>query len=103
MGNDVYIFTFDEKASWAEVRSALAVSTYAAEGIHGRARVILDASHAFDEEKRACVIDAGTPVGLTIAQIFTALLLRRVGEGAFKVARIFASLTEITPPSGGAQ
>jgi len=94
MSRPVYRYTFDPKTSLAEARDSLFLSVFAAEGIHGRAQVRLDAAFCLDEKKRACVVDAATPVGRTIAQIFTGLLSREFGEDAFTVERV----TE--PPAG---
>jgi hypothetical protein len=88
MSRDVYRYTFDEKTSLAEVRDSLFLAVFSAEGIHGRAQVLLDAAFCLDEKKGACVVDAATPVGRTIAQIFTGFLTREFGEDAFKVERI---------------
>jgi hypothetical protein len=88
MSRPVYRYTFDPKASLAEARDSLFLSVFAAEGIHGRAQVRLDAAFCLDEKKRACVVDAATPVGATIAQIFTELLIRELGADAFTVERI---------------
>ncbi|MBI3184643.1 MAG: hypothetical protein HYZ28_21105 [Myxococcales bacterium] len=88
MRHDVYRYTFDEKTPQAEVRDSLFLAVFCAEGLHGRAQVRLDAAFSLDEKKRACVIDAATPVGRTIAQIFTGLLSREFGEDAFTVERV---------------
>lgn len=90
MSQDVYRYSFDEKTSLPEVRDSLMLAVLSAEGIHGRARVRLDAAFYLDEKKRACVVDAATPVGQTIAQIFTGLLTREFGEDAFTVERLTA-------------
>ena len=88
MSRDVYRYTFDEKISLTEVRDSLFLAVFSAEGIHGRAQVRLDAAFCLDEKKRACVVDAATPVGRTVAQIFTGLLTREFGEDAFDVERV---------------
>jgi len=88
MSRTVYGYTFDPKTSLAEARDSLFLSAFAAEGVHGRAQVRLDAAFCLDEKKRACVVDAATPVGRTIAQIFTGLLSREFGEDALTVERV---------------
>ena len=90
MSQDVYRYSFDEKTSLSEVRDSLMLAVLSAEGIHGRAKVRLDAAFYLDEKKRACVVDAATPVGQTVAQIFTGLLTREFGEDAFTVERLTA-------------
>lgn len=88
MSRDVYRYTFDERTPLGEVRDSLFLAVFSAEGIHGQAQVRLDAAFRLDEKKRACVVDAATPVGRTIAQIFTELLTREFGEEAFSVERL---------------
>jgi len=88
MSRDVYRYTFNEKTSLAEVRDSLFLAVFSAEGLHGRAQVRLDAAFHLDEKKRACVVDAASAVGKTIAQIFTGLLSREFGEDAFAVERV---------------
>lgn len=98
MSRDVYRYTFDEKTSLTEVRDSLFLAAFSAEGIHGRAQVRLDAAFCLDEKKRACVVDASTPVGRTIAQIFTGLVTRQFGEDAFTVEHVIDA-TEAEPGS----
>ena len=62
----------------------------------------LDAAFCLNEEKRACVVDAATPVGRSIAQIFTGLLTRQFGEDAFTVARIVEPPEAAPGPTNGA-
>ena len=93
MSRDVYRYHFDEKTSLTEVRDSLFLAVFSAEGLHGRAQVRLDAAFCLDEKKRACVVDAATPVGQAIARIFTELLTREFGEEAFTVERV------VEPPS----
>ncbi len=88
MSRDVYRYRFDEKTPLAEVRDSLFLAAFSAEGLHGRSQVRLDAAFRLDEKERACVIDAATPVGRSIAQIFTGLLTREFGEDAFTVERV---------------
>ena len=88
MTRNVYRYTFNEALSLAEVRDSLAVSIFAAEGMHGQAQVRLHAGYLMDEVARVCVVDAWTPVGLTVVQVFTGLLARQFGEDAFEVERV---------------
>lgn len=87
MSRAVYCYAFAEGISLAEVQDSLILATFCAEGLHGRARVRLDAGFHLDEGRRACVVDASTPVGQTVAQIFTGLLIREFGDDAFSVER----------------
>lgn len=94
MSQDVYRYTFEEGISLTEVRDSLLLAVFSAEGVHGRAHVRLDAAFRLDEKKRACVVDAATPVGRTITQIFTGLLARQFGDDAFTVERLRERLVE---------
>lgn len=99
MSRDVYRYTFDEKTSLTEVRDSLFLAVFSAEGLHGRSQVRLDAAFCLDEKKHACVVDAATPVGRTIAQIFTGLLTRQFGEDSYTVERVIEP-PEAEPGSG---
>jgi hypothetical protein len=106
MSRDVYRYTFAEKVPLTEVRDSLFLAVFSAEGVHGRTQVRLDAAFCLDEKKRACVVDAATPVGKTIAQIFTGLLTRQFGEEAFTVERVVEappSETDPNPTPGGSR
>lgn len=87
MSRAVYCYAFAAGVSLAEVQDSLLLAVFCAEGLHGRAQVRLDAGVCLDEKKRACVVDATTPVGQSVAQIFTELLTREFGEEAFTVER----------------
>ncbi len=50
--------------------------------------VRLDAGHHFDAEQRACIIDAGTPVGRDFNRLFTGFISREFGADAFRVERV---------------
>lgn len=88
MSRNVYLFTFKERVSIQEVQDTLFLSMFASEGIHGRTRVRLEANFIVDDRLHACVVDGATAVGVTIAQIFTGLLAREIGEDVFKVCRV---------------
>ena len=68
-----------------EIEDTLFLAVIAAEGLHGQARVRLDATYSFDPDRRTCVIDAGTDVGRDICRIFGGLAIREFGESAFAV------------------
>jgi hypothetical protein len=102
MSHDVYRYTFDEKTPIAEVHDSLFLAVFSAEGLHGRVQVRLDAAFCLDEKKRACVVDAATPVGQAIARIFTGLLTRQFGEDAFTVERVVEPPAADPAPGSGA-
>jgi hypothetical protein len=70
------------------------LAVLAAESLHGRSLVQLDASFRLDSKKRTCVVGASTEVGQTIARIFTGYLSREFGEGAFTVVRTDAEIAK---------
>ncbi len=91
MTGEIYRYSFQDPVPIAEVRYSFDLAVLAAEGVHGRAQVVLDAGFYLDEEARACVVDATTPVGKTVSQILTALLTFEFGEAVFTVERLDAA------------
>lgn len=88
MSGESYSYTFQRGADMAQVEEALLLATMAAEGLHGRSRVHLDAAFRCDARARTAEVDAGNEVGGAIARIFTALLSNIIGEPAFRVERV---------------
>ena len=88
MAQELYRYNFDSKIPFGEVEESLLLAVLAAEGIHGRTQVKLDASFSLDRTKRSCVIDAATEVGRSIVRIFTGFVSHEFGEEAFKVERL---------------
>ena len=84
----IYRYRFDERVPLQDVEETLFLGVLAAEGLHGVARVAMDASHALDKERRACAIDATSDVGRDLARIFTSLLLHEFGPDAFRVEAV---------------
>jgi len=80
-------FVFEPDVSLAQAEMSLHLAMFAVEGLIGRVRVRLEAKYHLDESNRAIVIDTHGPVGRMIARVFTGLLLREFGEGAFRVER----------------
>ena len=88
MKREIYRFNFEKEVSFKDVEESLLLAVLAAECVHGRSVVRLDASFCMDEKKRSCVVDAGTEVGRHIACIFIGFLTREFGEAAFKVKKL---------------
>lgn len=84
----VYRFTFAAGVELRDVRDVLHLAIIAAEGVHGRAQLRLNAGYLLDESERACIVDATTEAGQTVAQIFTALLEREFGADGYAVERV---------------
>ena len=91
MNRELYRYNFDPKVPIRDVEESLLLAVIAAESLHGRSLVRLDASFRFDTQKRSCVVDAATDVGRAIARIFTGFLTREFGEEAFKVCLLYTS------------
>ena len=90
MNRELYRYNFDSKVPIRDIEESLLLAVLAAESLHGRSLVRLDASFCLDSHKRSCVVDAATEVGRAIARIFTGFLTREFGEEAFKVERVGA-------------
>jgi hypothetical protein len=88
MNREVYLYTFDSTVPIRDVEESLLLAVLAAEALHGRSLIRLDASFRLDTRKRTCVVDAATKVGRAIAMIFTRFLAQEFGEDVFKVERV---------------
>jgi hypothetical protein len=88
MARELYRYNFDSKVPFREIEESLLLAVLAAEGIHGRTQVRLDASFSLDRAKRSCVVDAATEVGRSIVRIFTGFVSHEFGEEAFKIERL---------------
>lgn len=88
MNRELYRYNFDSKVPIRDIEESLLLAVLAAESLHGRSLVRLDASFCLDSHKRSCVVDAATEVGRAIARIFTGFLTREFGEEAFQVERV---------------
>lgn len=99
MNHEIYLFTFSEKVSFSEIEESMFLATMAAESLHGRSSLRMDAAFTLDAEKRTAAVDARTDVGRAIARIFTGFLTREFGEDKFKVDRV-TNLPQGSPESG---
>ena len=93
MNQEIYRYTFDADIPFHEIEDSLLLAVLAAESLHGRSPLRLDASFCLDSHKRTCVVDAATEVGRAIARIFTGYLSREFGEESFKVDRVAKTYT----------
>jgi len=87
MPRDVYRYAFKQGVPFAEAMATLELALIAVESMHGESRARLDGRFASDSNERVLVIDAATPVGQTLNQIFVGYARREFGEGAFTVTR----------------
>jgi len=76
MGREVYKYVFESSIDITDVEASLLLALLAAGSLHGESQVRLDAAHYLDPTKRACVIDAGTPVGRDINRLFVGFVSR---------------------------
>jgi len=88
--DDIYRYGFSADVPVEEIEASLLLAVLATESLHGEAQVRLDAAHYLDVDERACVIDAGTPVGRDLNRLFVGFLRREFGEDAFAVERVDA-------------
>ena len=88
MASEAYKFTFSPVVSRQSVGEALITAVFAVECIHGQSAIRLDAAYRLDEEKRTCVVNAGTPVGRDIGLLLAGLLALQFGGDAFAVSRV---------------
>lgn len=88
MSREVYRYVFGPGVPFAEVIATLDLALIAVESLHGESRSRLDARFTDDPTKRAVAIDASTPVGQALNQLFTGFARREFGESAFKVDRV---------------
>jgi hypothetical protein len=91
MSKELYRYTFPPHVPLEEVEATLLLAIWGAESLHGQTQVRLDAAHFLDPDRRACVIDAGTPVGRDVNRLFVGFVQREFGNDAFRVERIDAS------------
>lgn len=88
MNGEIYRYHFSQEVPLKDAEETLLLAVLAAECLHGRSRVRLDASYCMEAEKRICVIDAGSEVGRDIVRIFTGFAIREFGEESFNVRRV---------------
>lgn len=78
-------FRFRPEVEMTDVESAILLATLATEAVHGRARVRLHARYRLDTEARRLHCNTDTPVGDTLASVFTLLAGKILGEDAFVI------------------
>ena len=81
-------FKFPEELNGEVIETQLALAVIATECAFGQARVRISAAYCFSKEKSQVAIDVSTEVGEHIAQVFTGLMIRQIGENGFTVDRV---------------
>ena len=84
--DNVCKFIFNKAISKEEIEAKIALAIITAECTFGQAKVRLNAAYFATDGK--VVIDVSSDVGEHIAQVFTGLATREMGEEAFTVERI---------------
>jgi hypothetical protein len=82
-----YQYTFSPSIDIADVEATVTLAALATESLHGEARMQLEGHHAFDADKRTCVIDASGEVGRDFNQLFLGFMTREFGRESFRVSR----------------
>ena len=93
---EIYRYHFEPTVDVADIEASLLLAVLATESLHGESQVRLDASHYLDPDRRACVIDAGTPVGRDVNRLFVGFLRREFGEDSFHVERFTRVACDVT-------
>jgi len=88
MKSSAITFVFDPDVSLTEAEMSLHLAMFAVEGLIGRVRVRLDATYHVDKLGHAIVVETSNTAGRLIVRVFTALLLREIGEYAFSVQQV---------------
>ena len=100
MAEGHYQFEFNKTADMAAVENALLMAVIAAEGIHGRSRVNLEANFNTNQAVRTCLVNADNQVGEDIAKVFTEFLNLDIGEDTYRITRNKASGSEFVGENG---
>ncbi len=88
MDREIYRYHFGSVDSVSTIEELLLLAILAVECLHGASVVRLEAAYYLDEEKRSCVLEAGSDAGRDIARIFTGFLTRELGEDGFRVEKV---------------
>ena len=81
-------FKFPEALGREIIETQLALAIVAAESIYGKPKVRVNAAYFVSKDKPQVAIDVSTEVGEQIAQMFTGLMIRQLGEDKFTVDRV---------------
>jgi len=81
-------FSFPYGPDNVDLEAQLALAIVSAESAFGSARVRINASYYLSNETPEVVIDVSSDVGEHIAQVFTGLMIRNLGENNFRVQRV---------------
>ena len=82
-------FKFPDGTDRETIESQIAMAITAAECTYGHPKVRISASYLISADKPEIAIDVSTEVGEHIAQTFTGLMIRQLGEDNFNVERTY--------------
>jgi hypothetical protein len=88
-------FKFPEDVSAEAIEAQLTLAIVAAECAYGQAKVRINAAYCISRDKAQAIIDVSTNVGEHIAQVFTGLMIRQLGEQRFTVQRVEGKAKEV--------
>ncbi len=88
MERHVYRYQFEQAASMAGIEALLELALLGAQALNGESRMTLDARYLSDAEQGVLVIDAGTPLGQSLNQLFVGYVREQYGDRCFRVDRI---------------
>jgi hypothetical protein len=86
--SEVIKFKFPGPLDREIIETQLALAIVATECTFGQPKVRVNAAYYLSKKKPLVVIDVSTEVGEHIAQVFTGLMIRQLGEDKFTVDRI---------------
>ena len=85
---DICRFKFSCELDDETVETQLALAIISAECTFGQPKVRIGAAYCISSDERQVAIDTSSEVGEHIAQVFTGLLIRQLGEDGFTVERL---------------
>lgn len=81
-------FSFKQPLRKEDIEERIALAIITAECVYGQAKVRLHAAYSAAADK--AVIDVSSAVGEHIAQVFTGLMIRQLGEESFTIERLLS-------------
>jgi len=95
MSTTVYRYMFSDTVGLDEAEATLRLAVYAAEGLLGEAAVRLGFAYFRDTPRRAILVDGTSDAGDAVARVYTALLTREFGAGAYTLRRLGKGRTRL--------
>lgn len=91
MTRNIYRYTFAPDVSLEDVECTLLLAFWGTESLHGETQVRLEVGCLLDKQRRACVIDAGSPAGQDLNRLFIGFIRRELAASAFRLERFTES------------